>query len=483
MTALKTLRSKGVMLVLVAALIGSGAVWIWMHSHAAWQNHLQTAFNTGLVLSDTLRQQEENAPDVFVFRLNEKDQALADIGKFSSLGGSYSTQYTTILSLQAGSLGAQSRETLSLAIVSPDLRYPLGDITQKEGMPLSVAFAHVTRLLASYCSDPLLFVRHEDKPWHRVDGSKIWGCQAAPPDQRPYAFLLAVLGLGFLIFRVQDIALSFSNYAMLLRAQRRKGGHEASQVEGPQELRDIVKEVNAYLEREHAALSKRTMVLSGVSHDLGAPATRLRLRAALINDQELREKLERDIDQMTSMIDSVLSYTRSELNAENPRKLSLRSLVSAIVDDYQDLGKPVTMADGGSIRVPMQHSVFDQKLRTRAIKMQGLHQVVVTARPIALRRAVSNLIENALKYGRRADVRLEANSGQATIIVSDQGGIIDSDIIERLTAPFWRGENSEYSPGFGLGLTIVDTIATQHDGSITFYQGAQGLEVKFTIQR
>lgn len=86
------------------------------------------------------------------------------------------------------------------------------------------------------------------------------------------------------------------------------------------------------------------MVLSAVSHDLGTPATRARLRIALIEDEELREKLERDIDQMTHMIDSILNYTRSELSAERPRRLSLRALISAIVDDYQDLGHPVTLA-------------------------------------------------------------------------------------------------------------------------------------------
>ena len=174
---------------------------------------------------------------------------------------------------------------------------------------------------------------------------------------------------------------------------------------------------------------------------------------------------------------------RSELSAERPRRLSLRALISAIVDDYQDLGHPVTLAGEPPVKIKMQHSVFDRNPRSRAFNMDGLHQVIVTARPLALRRAATNLIENALKYGRRAHVTLEASATQAHLTIADQSGRIDPELIAKLTTPFSRGENSKANPGFGLGLTIVDTIAAQHEGAVTFEQGAQGLEVRFTIQR
>ena len=112
--------------------------------------------------------------------------------------------------------------------------------------------------------------------------------------------LLALLGLGFLILRLQDVAGNFSAYAALLGTQTRSDINETSPVEGPLELLEIANYVQAYRERD--ALEKRAMILSAVSHDLGTSATRARLRIALIEDEELRQKLEGDIDQITHMI-------------------------------------------------------------------------------------------------------------------------------------------------------------------------------------
>ena len=96
--------------------------------------------------------------------------------------------------------------------------------------------------------------------------------------------LLVLLGLGFLVLRLQDVAANFSAYAARLGAQRRSDINETSPVEGPIELLEIATQVEAYRERERDALEKRAMVLSAVSHDLGTPATRARLRIALIED-------------------------------------------------------------------------------------------------------------------------------------------------------------------------------------------------------
>lgn len=480
---LNSLRITGIVLIMLAATIGAGSVWIWMHSHVAWQNHLQRAFNSGLRLSDMLRQQASPPSDLVITQLKPNDILIANKGKFGLLTDQSATPYVTVFSLKASGPKLRTQETLSLAIVSSDLQYPVREIAKTKDGSAAVALGDVTRLLASYCSDPILFARYQDGYWYKIDGSNVWGCDAAPTDRRPHAVLLVLLGLGFLVLRLQDVAANFSAYAARLGAQRRSDINETSPVEGPLELLEIATQVEAYRERERDALEKRAMVLSAVSHDLGTPATRARLRIALIEDEELREKLERDIDQMTHMIDSILNYTRSELSAERPRRLSLRALISAIVDDYQDLGHPVTLAGEPPVKIKMQHSVFDRNPRSRAFNMDGLHQVIVTARPLALRRAATNLIENALKYGRRAHVTLEANATQAHLTIADQGGRIDPELIAKLTTPFSRGENSKANPGFGLGLTIVDTIAAQHEGAVTFEQGVQGLEVRFTIQR
>ena len=110
-------------------------------------------------------------------------------------------------------------------------------------------------------------------------------------------------------------------------------------------------------------------------------------------------------------------------------------------------------------------------------------KVIVLARPVALGRAMSNLIDNALKYGRRARVSLERDADSAIIIVEDEGTNISADPIVSLMAPFKRGENTQSIKGHGLGLTIVSTVANLHGGTLTFEPGGKGLLAKLTILR
>lgn len=110
-------------------------------------------------------------------------------------------------------------------------------------------------------------------------------------------------------------------------------------------------------------------------------------------------------------------------------------------------------------------------------------RVLVTARPVLLQRALTNLVDNALKFGRRAEVRLEASSERAVISVEDEGSELTVEDIEAVLAPFLRGANTEAIDGFGLGLTIVATVAEQHGGSLSFEQGCQGLCARLEILR
>ena len=116
-------------------------------------------------------------------------------------------------------------------------------------------------------------------------------------------------------------------------------------MEGPKELRTMIEAINNYLEIEQESLSRRANFLSGVSHDLGTPATRLRLRAQTIKNTEIRDKLNSDIDQMTGMIESVLLYTQSEMKLEELRQISLHSLVDSVVSDFQDANQPVKLIE------------------------------------------------------------------------------------------------------------------------------------------
>jgi signal transduction histidine kinase len=109
--------------------------------------------------------------------------------------------------------------------------------------------------------------------------------------------------------------------------------------------------------------------------------------------------------------------------------------------------------------------------------------LLVKGKPLSLQRAITNLIDNALKYGRTATLSLETTSETITLIIEDEGKNISEELLEALKKPFIRGQNIGFTKGTGLGLTIVSTIAEQHAGSLTFEKSNVGIRAKFMIKR
>jgi len=474
------LRSIGMIWVALAFGLGLGAALLWLGSANAWRAYLARAEIGGIATWESLRHGTTPPAGVIISPLPPELVALAETGAFARLPGAPQPAYVTQVSIRPDLPGTPAGEALSLAIVSDSLRYPVAALDAAGAHGAAEKFGRVTRLLASFCSEPVLFSRTPDGLWTRIDGRAVWGCGAAPGDYRLVGALGAVLALAGLLSHVARVTGGFEIFARSLMGRRRLGGPDSYEAEGPEELREIVAAVNAHLESERAALSQRLTVLSGVSHDLGTPATRLRLRTALIEDDALRARFETDIDRMTGMIESVLTYTRSELSVEVPRALSLSALLDALVADYQDMGRPVDLLPAEPIVVRGGRSLFMS--RAGEGSLPEARRVLVVARPVSLQRAVSNLVDNALKYGRRAHVGLEAHADSAIITVEDEGPG-DPAEIEALIAPFRRGANAATAEGFGLGLTIVAAVAEQHGGRLAFDRGARGLCARLEIAR
>jgi signal transduction histidine kinase len=487
---------------------------LWLHSTRVWQEHLLRNQMAGVLLYHSLQGEAPLPAGLTGVVLPEasgpeQSQSVAQwIRQQADIRG---PGFVTEVSIQSSSfdkggrqrtpvgLGAVGGPALRLVILSDSRRYAVADLETAALQTAAEKLGAVTRLLATYCSDAIVFAHLGEGPWQQIDGTELWGCAAAPRDLRLPAVLLAALGLAILLSQSAEVTARFGAFADLLRQRRSVGGPDSYSTRGPEELRDIVTAVNAHLAGAREQIAKRATVLSGVSHDLGTPATRLRLRAALIQDKELRHRLEADIDSMTGMIESVLTYTRSELSLEVPRQISLSALVEALVADYQDLGKPVTYLPWRSEGVPGAQSLFsaragqtgkagqlgqtEQAEQTGQAGLPNARRVLVTARPILLQRALTNLVDNALKYGRRAEVRLEATSERAVITVQDEGSELTVAEVEAVLAPFQRGANSTAIDGFGLGLTIVATVAEQHGGSLRFERGSRGLRARLEIRR
>lgn len=468
------LREQGLLWVLGAAVATGLAVAAWAWSMQAWRGHLDRAWSVGVLLHGAVARGAPVPEGAALHPLPPGDPANRQGGVPEAAPGVFVTQFSLLDPVPGG----PGRAAVLVRLHSPDLRYPVAEVAGAGGP--EAGLGNVARLLAGYCSTPEVFLRADGAPWIRVTAPGVWDCAAQPRDLRLWAALGLAAVLAVILSQVVEVAAAFSGFAAALGARRPDSG--AFPVEGPEELRRTVVAVNDYLAEERARLETRALVLSGVSHDLGTPATRLRLRAALIEDAPLRARFDADIDAMTGMIESVLTYTRAEIGGEALRELSLTALVESVVADWQDMGRPVTWHPPVPPQMAAGRSLFGAG-GGAPVTVDAARRVLIRGRPMALQRAVSNLIDNALKYGRRAAVRVEATSERAVIEVQDEGHALTPGDLGNLTGPFARGANAGLAPGVGLGLTIVATIAAQHGGTLEFEQRAQGLRARLVLAR
>ncbi|MHB1142351.1 MAG: ATP-binding protein [Sulfuricaulis sp.] len=230
--------------------------------------------------------------------------------------------------------------------------------------------------------------------------------------------------------------------------------------EGPAEVRRAAAAFNTMQARLQTHLREREQMLAAVSHDLRTPITRLRLRAELIEDETLRAKFARDLAEMEAMTAAALDFLRGARADEPVQPVDVLALLESLQADMEETG--------------------------HAVQVQGRAAAPYPARPLALKRCLANLIENAVKYGGRAEVRVKDSVGQLRFVVADNGPGIAEAEIERVFEPFYRveGSRSRATGGVGLGLSVARDIARAHGGELTLRNRAGGgLEAILTLPR
>jgi signal transduction histidine kinase len=200
---------------------------------------------------------------------------------------------------------------------------------------------------------------------------------------------------------------------------------------------------NRMQERLRRFNDDRTRMIAAMSHDLRTPLTRLRLRSELVDSPVHQNKMQAEIDFMSQLIDSILTFARDDTKREPRTMVDLSALVETICEGASDAGDPVTFS--------------------------GPRDVTISCRPAALRRAISNLVENAVKYGKKAAVTLTCAPGRAVITVEDEGPGIPRSERERVFEPFYRLETSRNldTGGVGLGLSVTRSIIWEQGGEIS----------------
>jgi signal transduction histidine kinase len=204
---------------------------------------------------------------------------------------------------------------------------------------------------------------------------------------------------------------------------------------GPREVAQASWAFNRMRERIDSHLDERTQMLAAISHDLQTPITRMRLRADLLADDTARDKLQADLAQMQHLVEQGLAYARSAHAVQEPEvPTGLVALLESIVADYQDAAQPVRWLGGPPC--------------------------TLSTRPRALRRAIGNLIDNAIKFGSAAEVALADEGGRTVVRVMDRGPGIPAEERDKVVQPFYRieGSRNPATGGTGLGLAIVQRL-------------------------
>jgi len=229
---------------------------------------------------------------------------------------------------------------------------------------------------------------------------------------------------------------------------------------GPVEVQRAARAFNTMQMRLSRFIADRTRILAAMSHDLKTPITRMRLRTEMLEDEAARGKFAKDLDEMESMVSQTLDFMRDANSSEAVQRVDLMALIESLQTDYRDTGDTVEIEGGIDEPYP--------------------------CRPHALRRCLTNVVDNAIRYGKRATVRVEEDAGRIAIRILDEGPGIPQGEIEKAFEPFFRGEasRSRETGGTGLGLGIARNIARAHGGELVLRNRPEGgLEATLTLPR
>ncbi|MTV12343.1 MULTISPECIES: ATP-binding protein [Bradyrhizobium] len=248
--------------------------------------------------------------------------------------------------------------------------------------------------------------------------------------------LLSVYAVRWVIAPLAEVARAATSFGRSPRTS------EVLRRRGPREIAQVADALNDMRTRIAALLDDRTRMLAAISHDLRTPLTRLRLRSERVREDALRTAMLGDIAKMTRMINETLEYLREDARTEAASCIDLPSFLQTICSDFADTGHAVSYA--GPARLPY------------------------VCRPRALSRAVTNVVENAVKHGSLVVVTLRrAEADHIEIAVADDGPGIPPALRDKVFKPFFKVDSARQdSGGFGLGLSIAQDIVKRHGGSI-----------------
>ncbi|MBB6165913.1 signal transduction histidine kinase [Rhizobium wenxiniae] len=294
-------------------------------------------------------------------------------------------------------------------------------------------FADGKRVLAAQVDNDTLLVMELPESFLRND-ALIFGSN--------YLVATVTLLILFSVFAVGALTSPLRRIASAAMKADISLGPAIFEERGSSEIVTLARALNGMQRRISTMVESRTRMLRGISHDLRTPLTRLRLRAERVQEDETREGLLGDIERIDRLLKESLGYLRDNHQREVSQRADLGSMLQTTCDEFADMGHDV------------QYS--------------GPARMVTNFKPLALTRAITNLCENAIKFGTHVKVELRAVEGQAVIDISDDGPGIPEQYRTRVLEPFFKVDTArqDTETGFGLGLSIVAEIVQAHHGKL-----------------
>ena len=281
-----------------------------------------------------------------------------------------------------------------------------------------------------------------------------------------YIFVMWIIGASIVISLIAILFLK-NQVRPIVRLSRfadrfgRKKNTGDFKPEGAKEVRQAGEAFVRMSERIKSYINQRTEMLAGISHDIRTPLTRMKLELSMLDNskkvREIKKNVSKDIEEIEKMINSYMDYVRDN-EQDKKKQINLNHLIGALVEKYQG--------------------------KNSKVALYMTDNVIINAEEIAIKRVLGNLLDNALKYGKKAAVNVNKKGKEAVITVEDDGPGIPEEKYGEVTSPFYRLESSRNSEtgGRGLGLAIVQDIVNAHNGAMIFGKSAKLGGLKVTVE-
>jgi signal transduction histidine kinase len=306
--------------------------------------------------------------------------------------------------------------------------------------------------------------RHSRIAVRLSDGAVVTARFPPPPGWRPDPFTSTVLFIAISLtllgwWATRTLIAPLRAFAKAAESFRPDGEIVLLPERGPDEIRSVARALNGMRERIKTLVEDRTRMMAAVGHDLRTPITRLRLRSEFIEDATFRGQTLADLNQMQAMVESLLVFLRGGNTPKEATGVDIAAIALTICDRFTDMGHEVSY--------------------------EGPDHVTLRGNPDELERAITNVVDNAVRYGGKAMIRLEVTVDTAILDIDDEGPGIPDSAKESMLQPFVRGEaarSMDATSGFGLGLAITRVIAERHGGTLTLLDRApHGLRVRIAL--